>query len=540
MIAALREWRVGNRAADDAHAFHRHWWLDLRMVVPLVAGLAYLVALVARVSGTLSSFYWYGDFPEALRLGDAVFHGGYGQGLSVPSQTGIGPLWAVGLLDQVTRSDIVGMTFGALIIALGIGLMVRTAYQVIGRTGAVAVAVLAVAAPPVVAWEMLTPIAHESTLLLCAIGAWQLVSLSRPARGHAVTFALLAGALAGVCVVSDSLAIAGAVVPWIIGSVVLWRRDGSRRLPLAITACAGILSAAVVEILSRVSGIEERGNIGLALSANGVSSGLRTIATTLGQMISGAWYSNVVPGILVILGLVSFLAVIYMAIRVLRSHAIEHAQGRDLYVWFWLLSCAGLIAGFCLSGLGRQYNPVDYQGHYVDGLWFATAALLPLGLVWTGTRRRALLVACVAALAVVSTVGIATTPAELFNGPDYVDAGQLTATLRQLGVVRGYGGYWESYAVGWHTGDGITTLPLQQCASGLCHYEFAAPAWYQPQPGPVFVVAQASPCTNDSLCIDAANLVGLPAPESVRAVGLLRVYVYARDVFASLPTATGT
>ena len=540
MIAALREWRVGNRAADDAHAFHRHWWLDLRMVVPLVAGLAYLVALVARVSGTLSSFYWYGDFPEALRLGDAVFHGGYGQGLSVPSQTGIGPLWAVGLLDQVTRSDIVGMTFGALIIALGIGLMVRTAYQVIGRTGAVAVAVLAVAAPPVVAWEMLTPIAHESTMLLCAIGAWQLVSLSRPARGHAVTFALLAGALAGVCVVSDSLAITGAVVPWIICSVVLWRRDGSRRLPLAITACAGILSAAVVEILSRVSGIEERGNIGLALSANGVSSGLRTIATTLGQMISGAWYSNVVPGILVILGLVSFLAVIYMAIRVLRSHAIEHAQGRDLYVWFWLLSCAGLIAGFCLSGLGRQYNPVDYQGHYVDGLWFATAALLPLGLVWTGTRRRALLVACVAALAVVSTVGIATTPAELFNGPDYVDAGQLTATLRQLGVVRGYGGYWESYAVGWHTGDGITTLPLQQCASGLCHYEFAAPAWYQPQPGPVFVVAQASPCTNDSLCIDAANLVGLPAPESVRAVGLLRVYVYARDVFASLPTATGT
>jgi hypothetical protein len=495
---------------------------------------------VARVSGTLSSFYWYGDFPEALRLGDAVFHGGYGQGLSVPSQTGIGPLWAVGLLDQVTRSDIVGMTFGALIIALGIGLMVRTAYQVIGRTGAAVVAVLSVAAPPVVAWEMLTPIAHESTLLLCAIGAWQLVSLSRPARGHAVTFALLAGALAGVCVVSDSLAITGAVVPWIICSVVLWRRDGSRRLPLAITACAGILSAAVVEILSRVSGIEERGNIGLALSANGVSSGLRTIATTLGQMISGAWYSNVVPGILVILGLVSFLAVIYMAMRVLRSHAIEHAQGRDLYVWFWLLSCAGLIAGFCLSGLGRQYNPVDYQGHYVDGLWFAAAALLPLGLVWTGTRRRALLVACVAALAVVSTVGIATTPAELFNGPDYVDAGQLTATLRQLGVVRGYGGYWESYAVGWHTGDGITALPLQQCASGLCHYEFAAPAWYQPQPGPVFVVAQASPCTNDSLCIDAANLVGLPAPESVRAVGLLRVYVYARDVFASLPTATGT
>jgi len=540
MIAALREWRVGSRAADDAHAFHRHWWLDLRAVVPLAAGLSYLVVLVLRLAGNLPSFYWYGDFPEALRLSDAVFHGGYGQGLAVPSQTGIGPLWAVGLLDQVTRSDIVGMAFGALMVALAIGLMVRTAHQVIGGAGAVAVAVLAVAAPPVVAWEMLTPIAHESTLLLCAIAAWQLVALSRPARGHAVTFAVLAGALAGVCVVSDSLAIAGAVLPWIICAAVLWHRDTSRRLPLALTACAAILSAVVVDVLSSVSGIVERGNVGIALSLKGISSGLRTIATTLGQMISGAWYSNVVPGILVILGFASFLAVVYMAIRVLRSHAVERVQGRDLYVWFWLLSCAGLIAGFCLSGLARQYNPVDYQGHYVDGLWFATAALLPLGLVWTGTRRRTLLVASVATLAVVSTVGIATAPAALFNGPDYVDAGQLTTTLQQLGVTRGYGGYWESFAVGWHTGDGITALPLQQCASGLCHYEFAAPAWYQPEPGPVFVIAQASPCTNDSLCVSVANLLRLPAPESVRTVGLLRVYVYARDVFASLPIATGT
>lgn len=99
--------------------------------------------------------HWYSDFPEALRLGDAMFSGGYGQGLSVPSQTGIGPVWAVGMLDQLTRSDIAGMPFGALMVVLAIGLMVLTAYQVMGRAGAVAVAVLSLAAPPVVAWEML-------------------------------------------------------------------------------------------------------------------------------------------------------------------------------------------------------------------------------------------------------------------------------------------------------------------------------------------------------------------------------------------------
>lgn len=36
------------------------------------------------------------------------------------------------------------------------------------------------------------------------------------------------------------------------------------------------------------------------------------------------------------------------------------------------------------------------------------------------------------------------------------------------------------------------------------------------------------------------NLLALPPPETIRRVGLLQVYVYARDVFARLPIATGS
>jgi hypothetical protein len=89
----------------------------------------------------------------------------------------------------------------------------------------------------------------------------------------------------------------------------------------------------------------------------------------------------------------------------------------------------------------------------------------------------------------------------------------------------------------------VTALPLQQCstaesASGLCRYEFAAPAWYQARSGPIFVIVLRAPCRGDDLCISAANLAGLPAPSAVRTVGLLQVYVYADDVFAALPMAT--
>jgi hypothetical protein len=219
----------------------------------------------------------------------------------------------------------------------------------------------------------------------------------------------------------------------------------------------------------------------------------------------------------------------------------EAAYARGMYVGFWLLSSAGLVAAFCLSGLGIQRSPVNYQGHYVDGLWFAIAALLPVAL-FTVRKYGGVVVAGVTCLALVSVAGIARLPAYPFEGPDYVDAEQLTSTLEQLGVTHGYGGYWESYAVGWHTDDRVTALPLQQCstagAPGLCRYEFAAPAWYLPQSGAIFVIVLRESCSGDDLCISAANLAGLPPPQSIHTVGLLQVYVYTHDVFAGLPMAT--
>ncbi len=539
MIATLREWRVRIPAGNSARAFRRQWWLDFRIVIPAVAALAYLVVLAVRLTSSLSSFYWYTDFPEALRLGDAVFNGGYGRGLAVPAQTGVGPLWIVGWLHQITGNDILGMTFGALVIAVAIVFMAWTAHRVIGRLGAVVVAVLGVAAPPVAAWEMLTPVAHESTVLVTAIAAWQLVSLSRPGRGRAIASSLLVGVAAGVCVVSDTLALAAAVAPWIICALLLARRNHSRRWPVAITASAAIAAAALVALLSNASGIVARGGVGLAPSTNGVGAGLRSVATTLGQMISGAWYGDAIPAAIALGGFIAFAAVIVMATRAARQRSsdAEPVRERELYVWFWLLSCAGLITAFCISGLAIQQSPVDYQGHYIDGLWFAAIALIPLGFLLIGKIRSVLLVASVASLAVVSTIGVAFAPPYLFNGPDYVDAAALTASLEQLGVTHGYGGYWESYAVGWHTDDRITALPLQQCATGVCRYAFAAPAWYLSQPGPVFVIVQAEPCSHDPLCIDASSLDTLPAPELVRPVGLLRIYVYPRDVLAGLATA---
>ncbi len=542
MITALRERRVGAGAGDEPPSTRRRWLLDPSIVAPVAAAAVYVVAVAVRLPGIFSSFYWYSDFPEALRLGDAVFHGGWGQGLSVPSQSGLGPLWLVGLLHQVTGNDVAGMAFGAFLMLVATAFVVAAARRVLGTTSAIAVGVLCIAAPPVVGWELLSPIAHETTLLLAAVGAWQLVALAQEDGRRRIASSLAVAALAGVCVISDPLAIPTAAIPWLICALVIARRQPRRRTPLLVTASSATATAVLIGVIATVSGIVERSNAGLSTSIDGITEGLRTTALTLGQMLTGVWYSNAFPDAVALVAFVLFVGVLYLASRQVSRHDRPAAPGHDVYVWFWVLSSAGLIAAFCLSGLGIQYDPVPYQGHYVDGLWFAIGALLPIGLQRPGAFR-AIAVVSITALVLSAAAGVLRTPSFPFEDPDYVDGPQLTATLLELGVTHGYGGYWESYAIGWHTGQRIEALPLQRCmhtsgVRGLCRYEFAAPAWYRTQPGPIFVVALTASCYNNDLCINVANLAALPKPETVRTVGLLQVYVYSHDVLAGLPMAT--
>ena len=542
MITALRERWVGADTSDGASSTRRRWWLDPGIVAPVAAAALYLVAVGVRLPAVFSSYYWYSDFPEALRLGDAVFHGGWGQGLAVPSQSGLGPLWVVGLFQQTTGSDVPGMALGAVIVLVAAAFMVSTARRILGTRGAIAVGALCIAAPPVVGWELITPIAHETTLLLTAAAAWQLVTLSREDGLRRLAPALGLGALAGVCIVSDPLAVATAAIPWGICAVLVARRRPHRRRALLVSASCALASGMLLSLLASVSGIVERSNTLLMPSMQGITAGLRTTATTLGQMFTGAWYGYSFPDVIAVSALVLFLAVLYMATRTVTQRARDVAPGRDVYVWFWVLSSGGLIAAFCVSGLGIQYDPVSYQGHYVDGLWFAIAALLPVALVQARVVR-AIALACVTALVLSAAAGVMRAPAYPFQDPDYVDGPQLTATLQQLGVTHGYGGYWESYAIGWHTDQHIQALPLQRCTDasgvhGLCRYEFAASAWYRTQPGPVFVVALTVSCRRNDLCINVSDLDDLPKPIAVRTVGLLQVDVYSSDVLAGLPMAT--
>lgn len=535
MISAIGKAKFGAREAAGAH--HRQWWIDVRIIAPVVAVVVYVVTVVVRLPSALSTIYWYSDFPSALQLGDAVFHGAWGQGLQVRSQSGLVTLWIVGLLNQLTGSSAASMALGGVMLIGTAGFLAGATRRALGTRGAVLAGALCVAAPPVVAWEVLSPLAHESTLLITAVCAWHLVAMAQPRPKRMLASSLLVGVLAGACVASDTLAVAAAAIPWILCATVIALHRPERRVSLVATGGAAIASAVAIALIANLNGIVAIGDIRITTSITGISAGLRTTASTVAQMVSGAWYGDSLPAVAEICGVALFVGILYLAVREVRHRSTDTM--REIYVWFWILSAGGLIAALCLSGLGIQYSPINYQGHYVNGIWLVVAALLPAAAIRVGSWQR-IGAAAVTALALIGAAGLARMPATLFEGPDYRDASRLTATLTALGVTHGYGGFWESYAIGWHTNQRISVLPLQTCTdasgvTGLCRYEFAPPALYRTQPGPVFVVALSVPCEGDKLCISVADLADLPKPEAVRTVGLLQVYVYAHDSFAQRP-----
>lgn len=511
------------------------WSLDPLLLVP-VALLAWLVVAGLRAPQLLDTAYWYGDFPEAFKLGQAIFDGTYGH-MTLPVQTGIGPLWLAGAAGALPLHRALWTATGALMAAIAIGFMVRGAAAVTGWRGALVTGALAIAVPPVVGWEFLSPIAHVSTLLVNALLAWQVVTWGRgPSRlmQHAA-IALLIGVLVGVGTASDPLLLLTGVLPW-AAAVALIAARRPRVLEVAtLTAVVGALAWVGIRHAMSTAGIDTTGGLVYVVTSSSIVAGLRTSTETAGQMITGVWYGTALPVAVRVASAGVVALAVGGAVAGLTSGGMRRDLARGAYATFWLTSAAALLGGFVLSGLGVQAGPINLQGHYLDSGWFAVAGLAPLWLRVGRPARHAVAFAAAAVIALAAR-GVAVMPAQLFPGPDYNDLPRLQAVVERLGLHHGYGGYWESYGIDWHTDDAIQVRPLQSCAgprgASLCPYAFTPATWYSGMRGPSFVVLRSPAlCGPQPIpCIDPTAVHNvLPAPRERIAVGDLTLLVYDQD-----------
>jgi hypothetical protein len=121
---------------------------------------------------------------------------------------------------------------------------------------------------------------------MTAAFAWQLVALSRGLRGAGIAASIVVGALAAVCIVSDPLVLAAAVVPWMICVTPLALRHRARRPAVLLTVCVAVAVASLIVVWAAANHIVERGNTGFAFSMQGITDGLRTTVATLAGLPS--------------------------------------------------------------------------------------------------------------------------------------------------------------------------------------------------------------------------------------------------------------
>jgi hypothetical protein len=517
-----------------------------------IAAAAALVAFavtLARLPTLLAAVFRFSDAPELTFISQGLATG-HGPQL-LPTQTSIGVIWFDELLQWAPfRMGIEYWTGPALALLMG-AIMVRTAYLVLGRRGALWTCGMLLVLPPVVLWPLLFPDNHITTFVGAALLAWHL-TLEMRDRGS-VPRSVMVGIIAGICMVTDPQLAAFGLVPYVATFAVLRRRvTATQWQGMLITVIAALVAVGLSYAAMHFQGIRTVAIVPGGGGVSGIVRGFGLAMQMLTWTVGGGWYGDAISTVAVGLCVAAGLGGVALIVARLRqpSAAPPPAAPTDrllpVYGLYWGLALVCLLGAFIFLGYGAGGAPT--QGHYLVGCYFAATALVPAFAVrfgpgpLRGRGSHAGVAALIAAgaftlFAVNTTVSIAT-----FDASQYYDKLQVPAsedplpTLLKNGLSRGYAGYWESYDLTWRSGGALSVWPLlggaQACSGGaasLCPYTFAPRGEYSPTKGRTFII---TPWTGESCGRSAPSVAIFGPPEAVITRGLYTISVYGYDVAA--------
>jgi hypothetical protein len=240
-------------------------------------------------------------------------------------------------------------------------------------------------------------------------------------------------------------------------------------------------------------------------------------------------------------GVVTILLCLAAAGAVLRSVPSLVRKGRDgglglpliLYLLFWTVTAAAVVAGFLFSTL--PMGGVT-SARYAVPVFFAIAGLTGLWAVEAGWPKIA-----AAALATVfclmSTLGIPQLVRYWQAYPLTHEGPALIAYLRSKGLTRGYAAYWDAEGLTWRAAGKVGVYPVEECAPAgeraLCPFNVnTLSAWYRPQPVPRTFLVVGLPSMPQKIADPPPATLGTPVEAG--HVGVFTIYIYAGDVGARL------
>jgi hypothetical protein len=490
--------------------------------LPALAAAAYLATVVVLGPALVRDVGWNTDvsgplaLAERLRGSGPVYIPHYGEWttlwwlLATRSLPWHAQLWeATGYVFAVTAAVLLGWA----------------TTRVAGRWAGLTAAAAALVVGPFALRSLLTVALHVTNSFTAAVLGVALVLLTRT---RSWPLALAVGLLAGANAASDPLLWIAGIVPFALAAALLART--TRRIDVAfraaITLAVTIVSAVATNLTMHGLGFHVVGlSIGLApvhdLPANTLHLG-RMVA-----LLGGANYA--LPGgyprepLRALLALLVFAAVVAPVVAAVKLTVRRTDPTARAYACFWGAASIFLCVSFVITTNAAALGPnsVNYL------LTLALAAGTGVALLAAQSRSGQLAVGlAIATVGAINIAGIAQGHAQIYaTNPIRAYEPPLVRLLERKGVTRGYAGYWDAQNVSWQSGMRLLIAPVQPCAAQLCPYDFfTIRSWYEPNPGPTFLILDAT-----NRFIPAAPRFVAGATATYR-IGPLTVYLFDYDI----------
>jgi hypothetical protein len=526
-------------------------------LIPLAIAVIYLVVFVVQFPHNIMDLAWSSDYASGFTVPETLVRTGPGGNMVMGAAAEWVPLW-FGLLSArlPLHRDLweIMPTLLLLTTALTVGWSVA---QLANRRAAVLAVLLGLIASPLALELFMAPVAHNTVYPCTALLGAYLIWLTRGhGRRRLTAFALppLLGLVIGVCLASDVLLAATAVVPLTVTAILAGvRRDRRSRLvalsslsTVAVAVPTAELTSSIMHSLGYLkvitpanavplSELPERGKLlfkGLEALFNGYLGGTRgpgTLHAPLG--IASDVVMSAALLTLVVLGLRTTFRLLASGLR--KSHPQTPAQlARSLHIIYWVTSAATTCGAFWVAA--ETGGGTNLHESYYATVIFSVAAVIPL-LLYTAASARWLILVGTSIFFGSSLVGLTS---NYFNVSAWIvrDAPSITKIAQANGVTYGYGGYGDASNLTWNTHGRVTARPLMECSNpygaSICpFYLVAVPSWYVPRRRRTFLLVDREDPWLSTLPR------GLGRPLAAYAIGAVQMYIYPYDIASRLGPA---